>query len=298
LLEGVPGASNEGVPHASHEGAPDAITEESIEDVEPNPDVSELMANVVIEEQAHVAIRSNQRRNPHNPDYDMNIPPATYEEAMKCPDHARWLAAMKMELQTMKEMGVYELTQLPAGRKAIGNRWVLEFKDDNKGGPVQKARLVAQGFSQVPGVDYSATFAPVIKTASVRFIAALACRNDWELDTFDARHAFLWGVLKEEIYMRQPKGFEEGDWALLVWKMLRTIYGLKQSAMEWYEQVSAVMLELGFTRCAVDHAVFIYDKGSSSTRIYCIVGWHVDDGMGTSNSKPFLRHVVTVGFGL
>jgi hypothetical protein len=98
--------------------------------------------------------------------------------------------------------------------------------------------------------------------------------------------------LKEEIYMRQPKGFEDGNWALMVWLMLRTIYGLKQSAMEWYEQVCAVMLELGFTRCAIDHAVFIYDVTTPSTgHVFCIVGWHVDNGMGTSNSKPFLHYV-------
>jgi hypothetical protein len=73
--------------------------------------------------------------------------------------------------------------------------------------------------------------------------------------------------------------------------MLCTIYGLKQSAMEWYEQVRAVMLELGFTCCAVDHAVFIYDKGANSNCIYCIVGWHINDGMGTSNSKSCLTYV-------
>src|SRR6267154_2137373 len=174
----------------------------------------------------------------------------------------------------------------------LTNCWVLEFMEDNKGGSMYKACLVTQGFSQILGVDYGATFAPVIKTASVRFITALACRNDWELDTFNARRAFLWGILKEEIYMRQPKGFEEGDWTLLVWLMLRTIYGLKQSAMEWYEQVRAVMIELGFMRCAVDHAVFIYDKTTpSSGHIFCIVGWHVDDGMGTSSSQPFLQYV-------
>lgn len=284
-------ALREGVSADLLEGVSRPTEEEPIENVEPNADVPDLVANVVIEEQAHIAIRSNKKRNPHAPDYDMSIPPATYDEAMKRSDSDQWLAAMKAELQTMKDMGVYRLTKLPPGRKAIGCRWVLEFKEDNKGGPVQKARLVAQGFSQVPGVDYSATFAPVIKTASVRLIAALACRNNWELDTFDARRAFLWGILKEEIYMRQPKGFEDGDWALMVWLMLRTIYGLKQSAMEWYEQVRAVMLELGFTRCAVDHAVFIYDKEGTTGRIYCIVGWHVDDGMGTSNSKPFLTHV-------
>jgi hypothetical protein len=260
--------------------------------VEANADVPEVMTNVVIEEQANVAIRSNRKRNPSTPDYDMAIPPATYDEAMKRSDREHWLTAMKAELSIMTEMHVYRLTKLPEVRKAIGNRWVLEFKEDNKGGPVYKARLVAQGFSQIPGVDYGATFAPVIKTASIRFIAALACRNNWELDTFDAKRAFLWGILKEEIYMRQPKGFEEGDWASLVWLMLRTIYGLKQSAMEWYEQVRAVMEELGFTRCVVDHAVFIYDKLTPSAgRIFCIIGWHVDDGMGASNSKAFLQQV-------
>jgi hypothetical protein len=119
---------------------------------------------------------------------------------------------MKTELQTMKEMGVYKLAKIPKGCKAIGCRWVLEFKEDNKGGSVFKAHLVAQGFSQVLGVDYGATFAPVIKPASVHLLVALACQKDWEMDTFDVKCAFLWGVLKEEIYMRQPKDFEDGDW--------------------------------------------------------------------------------------
>jgi hypothetical protein len=201
---------------------------------------------------------------------------------------------MEAELKTMKEMHVYKTSRLPEGRKAIGCRWVLEFKDDNKGGSVYKARLVAQGFSQIPGVDYGSTFAPVVKPASVRLIAALACKNDWELDTFDAKRAFLWGTLKEEIHMRQPKGFEEGDWKVLVWLMLRTIYGLKQSAMEWYEQVRSIMSDLGFVRSEADHAVFYYDGDDDTTaglNVKCIIGWHVDDGMGTSNSASFLQRV-------
>ena len=122
---------------------------------------------------------------------------------------------------------IYKVTELPEGRKAIGCCWVLEFKEDNKGGSVYKARLVAQGFSQFPSIDYGATFALVIKPTTVRLLAALSCQNDWEIDTFDAKRAFLWGVLKEEIYMRQPKGFEQGDWRKFVWLMLRSIYRLK-----------------------------------------------------------------------
>lgn len=91
--------------------------------------------------------------------------------------------------------------------------------------------------------------------------------------------------------MQQPKGFEEGDWRVQVWWMLHTIYGLKQSTMEWYEQVREVMEELGFTQCPVDYAVFLFDSDTSGSRIICIIGFHVNDGMGTSNSLAFLTWV-------
>lgn len=202
---------------------------------------------------------------------------------------------MKTELQIMKDMQVYNVTSLPPDCKAIECHWVLEFKEDNKGGSVYKARLIAQGFSQVPRVDYGATFAPIVKPASIHLLAALACQKDWEIDTFHAKRAFLWGILKEEIYMRQSKGFEEGDWRVVVWLMLHSIYGLKQSALEWYKQVCAIMAELGFTRTESDHALFYYEGGADLaigiTRIRCFIGWHVDDGMGVSNSRPFLEKV-------
>jgi hypothetical protein len=186
--------------HTTTEGVKTEL--ESLGDIEPHKDVSDIVANVVMEEQAHLAIRSDKRRDPHAVGYDMKIPPATYEEAMQRPDKDEWFKVMQTELTTMKDMNVYKVAELPKGRKAIGCRWVLEFKEDNKGGSVYKACLVAQGFSQVPGVDYGAMFAPVIKPASVRLLAALACQQDWEIDMFDAKWAFLWGVLKEETYMR------------------------------------------------------------------------------------------------
>lgn len=74
-----------------------------------------------------------------------------------------------------------------------------------------KVHLVAQGFSQVPGINYDTTFAPIIKPATICFLTALRCQNDWEINTFNTKRAFLWGILKEEIYMCQPKVFEQGD---------------------------------------------------------------------------------------
>ena len=253
-----------------------------------------VVANLITVEQACVAIRSDARRNPSTPGYDLKIPPTTYDEALRRPDRDHWLAAMRKEMNLMSEMNVYELVVLPAERRAIGCRWVLEFKEDLKGGPVFKARLVAQGFSQIPGVDFGKTFAPVAKPASIRIISALAAQLDWELDSFDAKRAFLWGKLKEDVYMRQAPGFERfgqgGE--RLVCHLLSSLYGLKQAAYDWYELLRDVLTRLGFLRCDADYAVFIYDTiDRAGTRTVCIIAWHVDDGLAAANQHVFLDWV-------
>jgi hypothetical protein len=115
-----------------------------------------------------LSIRSDVRRNPLAEGYDMSIPPATYWEAERRTDAAEWRKVTEKELGDLKKMEVYEdveAEELPEGKKAIGCRWVYEFKQSESGGPpIYKARLVAQGFSQVPFVDYGATFAPVAKS--------------------------------------------------------------------------------------------------------------------------------------
>jgi hypothetical protein len=87
----------------------------------------------------------------------------------------------------------------------------------------------------------------------------------------------------------------QSDWQVVVWLMLRSIYGLKQSALKWYEQVCIVMADLGFTRAESDHALFYYEGVAELTigitRVHCYIGWHIDDGMGVCNSRPFLEKV-------
>lgn len=252
------------------------------------------IANMIVVEQAHVAVRSDTRRNPLAPGYDLKIPPNTYDEALRRPDRDHWLAAMKKEMNLMSEMSVYELVTLPEDRKAIGCRWVLEFKEDLKGGSVFKARLVAQGFSQIPGIDFGKTFAPVARPTSIRVISALAAQLDWELDSFDARRAFLWGKLKEDVYMRQAPGFERfgPEGGRLVCHLLSSLYGLKQAAYDWYELLREVLMRLGFLRCDADYAVFVYDTvDSKGVRTVCIIAWHVDDGLAAANQRVFLDWV-------
>ena len=104
--------------------------------------------------------------------------------------------------------------------------------------------------------------------------------------------------------MCQLKRFEQGDWRKLVWLMLCSIHGLKQSALEWYEQVCTVMSDLGFVCTESDHALFYYDSkddlttgvtnltlSALPTKVKCLIGWHIEDGMGVSNSHSFLERV-------
>ena len=103
--------------------------------------------------------------------------------------------------------------------------------------------------------------------------------------------------VKEEIYMRQPKGFKDGDWKIFVWLMLHSIYGLKQSTLKWYEQVRAVMADPGFLCCESNHALFYYDEvnvAAGKVHTCCLIRWHIDYGMAISNSRPFLEWVKLV----
>ena len=118
-------------------------------------------------------------------------------------DQRAWRKAQFEELEALKKRNVYELADLPPGRKAIKNRWVFDLKSDGR----KKARLVAKGFSQVEGLDFDEIFSPVVRFESVRTILALAALEKWKIEGLDVKSAFLYGTLDEELYMEQPQGF-------------------------------------------------------------------------------------------
>jgi hypothetical protein len=213
-------------------------------------------AHIVCNEVAMLTIRCETRRNLSDSNYNLRLPPATYEEALLRPDAHLWKEAMDKELDTMLKMGVYSVVECPEDRKQVGCRWVLEFKVADLEELLYKARLVAKGFSQIPHVDFGATFAPVTKTSSVRLVLAIANRMDWEIDCFDATRAFLWGDLQEELYMRLPKGFQGEGGPGKCWRLWKSIYGLKQASNVWYKKLKGVLVNMGFTVSSVDHALF------------------------------------------
>ncbi|KAJ3494865.1 hypothetical protein NLJ89_g10721 [Agrocybe chaxingu] len=241
-------------------------------------------------EAVFLSIRSDVRRDPRAASYDMSVPPANHREAMLRPDADEWRRVEQKELDMLKSMGVYVEEMLPEGRKAIGCRWVHEFKVGEGGDRIYKARCIAQGFSQVPFVDYDATFAPVAKAVSIRFVAVYSALLGWDLECFDATRAFLWGDLSRLIFMRCPDGYIPSI-AGAVWRLLKSLYGLKQASLIWYKLLRKVLEALGFVRSEFDHALFVFKRVWSNTDVHCLLAMHVDDGLSGCNFTPFLTFI-------
>ena len=162
-------------------------------------------------------------------------------------------------------------------------KWVLRIKK-NSAGEIDKykACLVARGFTQIHGVDFYETYAPVARLSSFRYLIAIANRNGWPIDSFDFDSAFLHAPLLEDevVYLEQPQGYEQNDRKHYVFRLKKALYGLKQGARNWYEALCEAMKELGFKRSEADKGVFVWEEG----KYIIIVAVHVDDCMVTGNS--------------
>jgi hypothetical protein len=132
------------------------------------------------------------------------------------------------------------------------------------GGGEFKARLVAKGYSQQKGVDYEKIFCPVVKHTSIIAVLALVAHYNMALEQMDMKTAFLHGDLEEQIYMEQPKGYSQPGHEHLVYKLKKSLYGLKHSPRQWYKGFDSYMIRIGYMRCEYDCCVYVksLDDGS------------------------------------
>ena len=131
-------------------------------------------------------------------------------------------------LQFQKRNDVWTLVPRLKDKHIIGTKWIFRNKTNKKGNVIyNKARLVAQGYSQMEGIDYDETFTPVARMESIRILLALACHLRFKLYQMDVKIAFLNGLLKENVYVAQPKGFIDPHFSDHVLYLKKTLYGLK-----------------------------------------------------------------------
>ncbi|GJS58618.1 ribonuclease H-like domain-containing protein [Tanacetum coccineum] len=174
------------------------------------------------------------------------------------------------------------LVDLPNGKRPIGTKWVYRNKKDERGIVIKnKARLVAQGYTQEEGIDYDEVFAPVARIEAIRLFLAYASFKDFVVYQMDVKSAFLYGKIEEEVYVCQPLGFEDPDFPDRVYKVEKALYGLHQAPRAWYETLSTYLLDNGFQRGKIDKTLFIRrDKGD-----ILLVQVYVDDIIFGSTKK-------------
>ena len=215
------------------------------------------------------------------------LEPQSLAEAKRGSDWIHWEKAIHEELATLRAAGTWKLMEAPEGVNIVGSKWVFRAKKDAGGKVVcYKARLVAQGFSQVPGVDYFNTFTPVARLASIRAVLAFAASENLETGQIDIKGAYLNGELtsNENIFMKQPPGYTQGN---LVCKLQKTLYGLKQSGRRWYQKLVEIMTKLLFLRSEIDQAVFY--RRDIGRNLLIIVLVHVDDCSIVATTQPLIN---------
>jgi hypothetical protein len=192
------------------------------------------------------------------------------KHALSGEDASEWLASMHDELNSILSNDVFELVDPPDKCNIVGSKWILKYKR-NALGEIErrKSRVVAQGFSQKPGIDFHDLYSPTGHQGTFRMLLLYAARHSLEIRHVDIKCAFLQGDLHEKIFMRQPPILNDGS--NRVWLLRKPIYGLKQAPRQWNHKLVAVFTLLGFAQAKNDPALFV----NSTTGVIIFV-W-VDD---------------------
>ena len=211
--------------------------------------------------------------------------PQTYRQAVDSRDSSHWEEAMNEEMNSLRENDVFDLVPLPPGATAVGGRWVYTLKDSaSSESPVFKARYVAKGFSQVEGRDYFDTFAPTPKMTSVRSIIQIAAQYDLVVHQMDVKTAYLNAPIDCQIFVVQPQGFSTPG---LVWKLKKSLYGLKQSGKNWNDHVHQFFMDSDFVRSDTDPCIYFKtdDEG-----FVTVILW-VDDIVLSGTSLDYVEKI-------
>uniref|UniRef100_A0AAV1V300 Integrase catalytic domain-containing protein n=1 Tax=Peronospora matthiolae TaxID=2874970 RepID=A0AAV1V300_9STRA len=210
--------------------------------------------------------------------------PSTFEAAVSGPDQVHWRKAIHAELESMRLCGVFRAAKLPNGQRAIGTKWVFKIKRKADGSIEKyKARLVAKGFRQKYGIDYTETFSPVVKYVTLRMVIAISKHFGWPIDQLDVVTAFLYGVMKEQVFCVIPEGVEL-DSTFDCLELVKSIYGLKQASRVWNETFDEYVCSIGFQVSDFDPCLYI--KTSDGHCVFILV--YVDDVLVTGSSLELI----------
>jgi len=203
--------------------------------------------------------------------------PSNYTEAINCSEASKWAGAIKEELDAHAKNRTWRVVKQGRDMNVVSTKWIFTKKRDEHGNVKRyKARLVARGFTQQYGIDYRETFAPVMKSKSLKLSIALSSttKTKRKLAQLDVKTAFLNAEVKEDIYISPPEGMNVRTDEVL--KLNKALYGIKQAPHEWNNNIDSFIISLGFKRCVKDTCVYVKMSKKQNTIILCLF---VDDMM-------------------
>ncbi|CAH9079866.1 unnamed protein product [Cuscuta europaea] len=212
--------------------------------------------------------------------------PTCYSEAQK---HLIWREGMADEFNALISNNTWELVPFAKSKNVVVSKWIYKTKFHSDGSIERhKARLVAQGFNQQAGVDFSETFSPVVKPTTVRIVLTLVISFGWVMCQLDVKNSFLHGHLTEEVYMRHPRGFVHPQFPHHVCRLRKAIYDLKQAPRAWFHRFSSFLRTHNFVCSKSDNSLFIFRQGKSV--MYLLL--YVDDIIITGNSPSLVSSFI------
>jgi hypothetical protein len=192
---------------------------------------------------------------------------------------------MHEEIKNFERNQVWTLVDPSRDVNVIGTKWGFKNKQGEDGEVVRnKALLIAQGYSQVEGLDFGETFALAARLEAIRILLAFIASKGFKLYQMDVKSAFLNGIIQDEVYVRQPPGFESLKYPDRVYKLSKDLYGLKQAPRVWYARLKMFLLEHGYVVGSVDKTLFTLNHGTS----FLLVQIYVDDIIFVDSSHSFV----------
>lgn len=266
--------------------APLQIPRRETEDCQINAYNIDRLVSEETENRNNANVEGNGPENAYTASVDKIKIPGSYDEAIHDTLHGReWDYAILTELTTLQALDTWEYVILPLGKHTVGHKWVFTVKYTPTGQLDKfKARLTAQGFSQVYGDDFLETFSPTMRSDSLRVLLAIAAHEDLSIRQVDVVSAYPRSKLHADVYMRPPKGVDCPSGKVL--KLKKSLYGLKQSGREWYIEACHGLQGIGLQPTAIEPSIFTLEDKS------LILGLYVDDMLIISKDGESIERVV------
>ncbi|GJZ47050.1 ribonuclease H-like domain-containing protein [Tanacetum coccineum] len=246
----------------------------------PNPDSVNPMVT-------HFRVRTNRPTKRLNLHVSSVSPlPKSYRDAFNDPN---WQNAMCDEYTALIKNKTWTLVPRPPDTNIVRCMWLFRHKYLADGTLSRyKERLVANGSTQLEGVDVDETFSLVVKPGTIRTVLSLAASRHWPIHQLDVKIDFLHGDLSETVYMHQPLGFRDSVHIDYVCLLQRSLYGLKQTPRAWVQRFASYITRVGFSYSRCDSSLFIYRQGTDTA--YLLL--YVDDIVLTASFESLLQQII------